>query len=240
MTPVPLNDLFRVFGRIGLLSFGGPAAQISLMHDELVERHKWLTEQQFLGSLSFCMLLPGPEAMQLVTYAGWRLRGTLGGLIAGGLFVLPGALVILALAMGYAYYGQLPMVQAVFAGVKAAVVAIVLRALISLSAKALNGWDSWVLAGLGFAAMFFLNLPFPLLIAAAALWGYLTTRGAASVGVSPSLPAPRTTAKTVAIWAALWAAPVVVALLTGAEFLRDIAVFFSTLAVVTFGRATDA
>ena len=237
MTPVPLNDLFRVFGRIGLLSFGGPAAQISLMHDELVERHKWLTEQQFLGSLSFCMLLPGPEAMQLATYAGWRLRGTLGGLIAGGLFVLPGALVILALAMGYAYYGQLPMVQAVFAGVKAAVVAIVLRALISLSAKALNGWDSWVLAGLGFAAMFFLNLPVPVLIAAAALWGYLTTRGAASVGVSPSLPAPRTTAKTVAIWAALWAAPVVVALLTGAEFLRDIAVFFSTLAVVTFGGA---
>ena len=237
MTPVPLNDLFRVFGRIGLLSFGGPAAQISLMHDELVERHKWLTEQQFLGSLSFCMLLPGPEAMQLATYAGWRLRGTLGGLIAGGLFVLPGALVILALAMGYAYYGQLPMVQAVFAGVKAAVVAIVLRALISLSAKALNGWDSWVLAGLGFAAMFFLNLPFPLLIAAAALWGYLTTRGAASVGVSPSLPAPLTTAKTVAIWAALWAAPVVIALLTGAEFLRDIAVFFSTLAVVTFGGA---
>ncbi len=125
--------------RIGLLSFGGPAAQISLMHDELVESAQVADrDSNFCGALSFCMLLPGPEAMQLATYAGWRLRGTPGGLIAGLLFVLPGALVILALALGYAYYGQLPMVQAVFAGIKAAVVVIVLQALIKLSAKALN------------------------------------------------------------------------------------------------------
>ena len=109
-----LVNLVRVFGRIGLLSFGGPAAQISLMHNELVLRHKWLEEKQFLGALSFCMLLPGPEAMQLATYAGWRLRGVRGGLIAGLLFVLPGALVILGLALGYASYGQMPVIQAVF------------------------------------------------------------------------------------------------------------------------------
>ncbi|WP_371224123.1 chromate efflux transporter [Roseovarius sp. 2305UL8-3] len=237
MTP-SLSDLTRVFGRIGVLSFGGPAAQISLMHDELVEKHGWLSEKQFLGALSFCMLLPGPEAMQLATYSGWRLRGTLGGLIAGVLFVLPGALVILALALGYAFYGQMPIVQAVFAGIKAAVVAIVLRALITLSRKALTGWDAWVLAVIGFGAMFFLKLPFPLLIAAAAAWGYLTTRSVAEehADVGP-LPSAGQTMRTVAVWGALWATPVALAVATGASFLTDIALFFSTLAVVTFGGA---
>ena len=107
-------DLLRSFARIGLLSFGGPAAQISVMHDELVTRRGWLSEQQFLGALSFCMLLPGPEAMQLATYAGWRLRGVPGGLVAGLLFVLPGAAVILGLAYAYALLGTLPLVQALF------------------------------------------------------------------------------------------------------------------------------
>ncbi len=115
----PLGDLFRVFGRIGLLSFGGPAAQIALMHDELVDRRGWLEEQQFLGALSFCMMLPGPEAMQLATYCGWRLRGTLGGLIAGGLFVLPGVMVIAVLALIYGAYGEVPLVQSAFLGIKA-------------------------------------------------------------------------------------------------------------------------
>src|SRR6056297_771359 len=170
------GDLFRVFGRIGLLSFGGPAAQIALMHTELVDRHKWLKENQFLGALSFCMLLPGPEAMQLATYAGWRLRGTLGGLIAGALFVLPGALVILGLAMGYAAYGQVPVIQALFVGIKATVVVIVLQALLSLSRRALKTWDSWALAVLGFIAMFFLSIPFPAIIIIAALWGVTTQR----------------------------------------------------------------
>lgn len=236
MTP-SFNAMFRVFGRIGVLSFGGPAAQISLMHDELVERHGWLSEKQFLGALSFCMLLPGPEAMQLATYAGWRLRGVAGGLLAGLLFVLPGALVILMLATGYAFYGQLPMVQAIFTGIKAAVIAIVLRALISLSRKALTGWDAWMLAGLGFVAMFFLGLPFPLLIAAAALWGYLSTRAQPVAPAVTSLPGFAATAKTVALWGALWAAPIVAAVMLKADFLRDIALFFSTLAIVTFGGA---
>ncbi|MGK8235767.1 chromate efflux transporter [Roseovarius sp. MS2] len=239
MSAPPLALIFRSFARIGLLSFGGPAAQISMMHDELVERRGWLTEQQFLGALSFCMLLPGPEAMQLCTYAGWRLRGVLGGLIAGLLFVLPGAAVILVLGLGYATYGDLPLVQAVFLGIKAAVVVIVLQALLKLARRALKGWDSWVLAGLGFVAMFFLSVPFPLIIAAAALWGAWSHRSVA-VDASMVAPVPVAISQTVAtalIWGALWAAPVLLVWGTGATFLTDLALFFSKLAVVTFGGA---
>ena len=236
MTPAFI-EIFGVFLRIGLLSFGGPAAQISMMHEDVVVRHKWLSEQQFLGALSFCMLLPGPEAMQLATYAGWRLRGVPGGLLAGLLFVLPGAVVILALAMGYAYFGRLPLVQALFLGVKAAVVVIVLQALLNLSRRALVGAQSWVLAGLGFAAMFFLSVPFPVIIAAAALWGYLASRGEASV---PSVATPvrlGSTLRTAAFWGALWSAPIGLSWALGATFLTDLALFFSKLALVTFGGA---
>lgn len=235
---VTLAEFLRSFGRIGLLSFGGPAAQISLMHEELVDRRGWLTEPQFLGALSFCMLLPGPEAMQLSTYAGWRLRGTPGGLIAGLLFVLPGAAVILALALAYASYGQLPLVQAAFLGIKAAVIVIVLRALWSLSRKALKTGAHWGLAGLSFALMFFASAPFPLLIMAAAFWGYMTTRSAgdAETAPPPALPATRTL-RTVLLWSAIWAAPVALAYATDPAFLGEIALFFSKLAVVTFGGA---
>jgi len=236
MCAPPLSDIFRSFLRIGLLSFGGPAAQISMMHAELVERRGWLEERQFLGALSFCMLLPGPEAMQLATYAGWRLRGVPGGLIAGLLFVVPGALVILALGLGYALYGGVPLVQALFFGIKAAVVAIVLQALLNLARKALKDRASWVLAGLAFVAMFVLSVPFPIIIAAAALWGYLSARSEAG-GAPPAAVPLRGTLVTVAIWGALWAAPVLVAWGTGATFLTDLALFFSKLAVVTFGGA---
>ena len=235
--PPSLPDLFRVFGRIGLLSFGGPAAQISLMHEDLVEKRGWLSEKQFLGALSFCMLLPGPEAMQLATYTGWKLRGIPGGLIAGLLFVLPGAAAILALALGYVAYGQLPLVQASFTGIKAAVVAIVLRALLSLSQKALTGWADWALAICGFGAMFFLGVPFPYLIAGAALWGYLRTGAEAVAEYDSTLPAPGQTLMTVLIWGGLWAAPVLLVMVLDQTFLRDIALYFSTLAVVTFGGA---
>ncbi|WP_397542076.1 chromate efflux transporter [Roseovarius salis] len=232
----PLSQIFAVFARIGVLSFGGPAAQISLMHSELVDRHRWLTEKQFLQALSFCMLLPGPEAMQLATYAGWKLRGIPGGLIAGLLFVLPGAAVIMALALGYAHYGDVPLVQSLFAGVKAAVVVVVLRALWRLSHKALAGPSSWALAGLAFAMLFFLSVPFPLIIAAAALWGWASTRLTDTQSPPPPRAAPRTL-RTVVTWATLWLAPVAALWLVNAELLFDIAVFFSTLAVVTFGGA---
>ena len=230
------SALFHSFGRIGLLSFGGPAAQISLMHDELVDRRRWLTEEQFLGALSFCMLLPGPEAMQLATYAGWRLRGVPGGLLAGLLFVGPGAVVILALALAYAQFADLDWVQAAFLGIKAAVVVIVLRALWSLSRKALERRAHWVLAGCAFVAMYALSVPFPLVIVAAALAGFLLGRDAPP-DVAPPRPAHGHLLRTIAIWGTLWAAPVALARALGATFLTEIGLFFSKLAVVTFGGA---
>lgn len=235
---VPVPDLLRVFGRIGILSFGGPAAQIALMHRELVETRPWLTEKQFLGALSFCMLLPGPEAMQLATYCGWRLRGVAGGLIAGGLFVLPGAIVVLALALAYAAYGALPGLQAAFLGVKAAVVIIVVEALLKLSRKALRRSDNWILAVLSFVAIFFLSLPFPLIIAVAALYGALRGNSEAS-GVTPA-KLTRTPATTVGIFAAggaVWAAPLMLAAALNQSLLTQIGLYFSKLAVVTFGGA---
>ena len=127
MTNPSLLEATKVWLKIGLLSFGGPAAQIALMHREVVEARGWLSEQQYLNALSFCMLLPGPEAMQLATYSGWRLHGVVGGLIAGLLFVVPGAIVILGLAVVYAFFGEVPLVSAMFLGVKAVVVVIVFR-----------------------------------------------------------------------------------------------------------------
>ena len=133
-----LSQSVRIWSKVGLLSFGGPAAQIALMHREIVDRKNWLSEVQFLNALNFCMLLPGPEAMQLATYAGWRINGVLGGLIAGLLFVIPGALVIALLASVYVYFGELPLVNALFLGVKSAVVIIVIEALLRVSKKALK------------------------------------------------------------------------------------------------------
>src|SRR6187551_733537 len=125
-SPKPtFQEALAVWARIGVLSFGGPAGQIALMHRVLVDERRWIGEDHFLRALNFCMLLPGPEAMQLATYVGWRLHGTLGGLVAGLLFVLPGALVVLALSIAYALYGQLPFVEAAFVGIKAAVLVIV-------------------------------------------------------------------------------------------------------------------
>lgn len=233
-----LSALLNVFGRIGCLSFGGPAAQIALMHRELVETRNWLSERDFLSALSFCMLLPGPEAMQLATYAGWRLRGWRGGVIAGALFVLPGAVVIMALALLYASFGTLDAVQTLFLGVKAAVIAIVLQALWRLSGKALTGPMAWGLAGAAFIALSILSLPYPLVIAGAAVLGALSLQkladAPAAVGTA-TLPA---TLRTVAVWGALWAAPVVLAVVFAPDsLLAEIGVFYSKLAVLTFGGA---
>lgn len=236
--PPAYPDLLRVFGRIGLLSFGGPAAQITLMQRELVETRGWLDQAEFLRALSFCMLLPGPEAMQLATYAGWRLRGTLGGLIAGLLFVLPGALVIFALALAYASYGQLPVVEALFLGIKAAVVVIVLMALRGLAARALRGHGDIVIAALAFVGIFFLQLPFPVIIATAALWGWWRSRAETDTTAPNSRPVPlNRTLRTATLWLALWLVPLALLIWLEAGLLADMAVFFSTLAVVTFGGA---
>jgi chromate transporter len=229
------SELTRVFGRIGLLSFGGPAAQIALMHKSLVEERDWLSEDQFLRALSFCMLLPGPEAMQLATYAGWRQRGILGGLIGGGLFVLPGAAVIMVLALLYGSYGALPLVQAVFLGVKATVVVIVIEALIKVSKRALKSRTSVWLAAFAFVALFFFALPFPLVIVIAGIVGAMTATTNA-----PSVEATRfpwaKSAAIIVIGCLLWAAPFAF-IGAGHPILAEIGSFFAWLAVVTFGGA---
>lgn len=229
------SRLSQVFGRIGVLSFGGPAAQIALMHDMLVTREKWLTEEQYLRALSLCMLLPGPEAMQLATYAGWRLRGIAGGLLAGLLFVLPGAAVILVLAIAYIKFGDIAAVQAAFLGIKAAVIVVVLQALLRLGQKALNGPLAWCLAGTGFLALFVFGIPFPWVVIAAGLIGALraTDMGAAA---NPA-PARAQTARVTAVFGALWTAPLAFLWFTAQSFLLEIGLFFSKLAVVTFGGA---
>ena len=238
--PAPtLAQAFVVWLRIGLLSFGGPAAQIALMHREIVDTRNWLSEKQYLNALSFCMLLPGPEAMQLATYAGWRLHGTIGGLIAGLLFVLPGAIVIFALALIYALYGDVPVVNALFLGVKAAVIVIVIEALLKVAKRALHLPEHWVIATLAFIGIFLLAIPFPLIIVTAAAFGFMRARREAvdeqpvRVHVSPI----RSLATTMT-WLVLWAAPMLaLAAFDNDGLLLEIGIFFSKLAVVTFGGA---
>ncbi|MCK0138469.1 chromate efflux transporter [Aliiroseovarius sp. F47248L] len=238
MTP-SLPDLTRIFARIGWMSFGGPAAQIAVMHRELVEDRPWLTERQFLNALSFCMLLPGPEAMQLCTYAGWRLRGVTGGMIAGLLFVLPGAMVMLCLAYAYARWGQVPMVEAVFLGVKAAVVIVVLQALLRLAKKTLQRRAHWAIALTSFVALYAFDAPFPLVILTAACVGMIgMTSHHSAVSPTPSAKvSPYRTLRQAAIWLVLWFAPILLAYNMGAETLTTVGLFFSKLAVVSFGGA---
>lgn len=228
------REIFLVFHRIGWLSFGGPAGQIALMHGELVERRHWLSEQQFLRALSLCMLLPGPEATQLAAYAGWRLRGIPGGLIAGGLFVLPGAMVIAALAAAYATWGQLPLVQAAFLGIKAAVLAVVVQALLRVSQKALKGRAHRQIALAAFLAIAGFSLPFPLVILTAAAVGTMMRPV-----LTESSPAPHP-AKSLAILLPgipIWLAPVGLAWAMGSAFLTTLGIFFAKLAIVSFGGA---
>lgn len=237
MTPPSVSEMIRVFGRIGLLSFGGPAAQISLMHRELVETRNWLKEKQFLGALSFCMMLPGPEAMQLATYTGWRMRGVYGGLIGGLLFVLPGALVIALLSALYIAFGDLAPVKAAFLGVQAAVVTIIIQALFRLSGKVLKDWPARLMAIAAFVALFTSALPFPVVVLLAGFIGFLRPSPSEADEIRPTIVPWQQTFKTVLIWGGLWAIPVFGIWVSGATFLTDIALFFSKLAVVTFGGA---
>jgi chromate transporter len=234
-----LSEATRIWWRIGVLSFGGPAAQIALMHKEIVEDRSWLSEQQFLNALSFCMLLPGPEAMQLATYAGWRLHGTIGGLIAGFLFVLPGAAVIMALAILYSSYGNVPLVEALFYGIKAAVLVIVVEALLRVGKKALSARLHWIIAAAAFVGIFFLSFPYPLIVLAAGLFGWLFSTNAQDIPQASSTPATKPkTIKTIAIWTVIWLLPLAGLAVIGApDLIIDLGQFFSTLAVVTFGGA---
>jgi chromate transporter len=237
MTP-SLAELTRAFARIGCLSFGGPAAQIALMHRVVLDEKRWVEEQDYLRALSFCMLLPGPEAMQLATWIGWRLHGVPGGLIAGGLFVLPGAAVVLVLSLVYAALGDVPIVAALFTGIQAAVIAIVVEALIRVSKRALKSPEAYVIAAAAFVGLFFLKLPFPLIILAAGIWGFLRT--------SPTVRAPDAVAppralgqslRAAVLWLAIWLLPLAALVALAPARLAEIGLFFSRLAVLTFGGA---
>ncbi len=247
LTKPSFSELVRVSARIGCLSFGGPAGQIALMHRELVDERRWIDEEQYLHALNFCHLLPGPEAQQLATWIGWRLHGIKGGLAAGLLFVVPGALVILGLSILYAYAANLGWFAALFLGIKAAVLAIVAQALIRIGGRALNTEFKKLVAVVAFAGLFLFNLPFPLIVLGAGALGILVASYrpdwiALKINGNPVAagPAPwAQTLRTVLAWTAIWAAPMVLVLLTlGRDHvLWDIGSFFSQLAVVTFGGA---
>lgn len=232
-------EIFAVFLKIGLLSFGGPAAQIALMHKILVDERKWLSEQQFLNGLSFCMLLPGPEAMQLATYAGWRLHGLIGGLIAGLLFVLPGACLIFVLAAIYVAFGDVTLIDTLFLGVQAVAVVIVVEALLRVSKRALNGASHWIIAGLSFAGIFFFSTPYPLIVLLAGLYGAFSASNTHNPDPAPKVETSlRRSVTTISVGLILWALPVVlIDLAVGPSILTELGVFFSKLSTVTFGGA---
>jgi len=243
-------ELVRVSARIGFLSFGGPAGQIALMHRELVDQRRWVEEGAFLRALNLCHLLPGPEAQQLATWIGWRLHGVRGGLAAGLLFVIPGAAVMLGLSLLYVAAAGLGWFAALFLGIKAAVLAIVAQAVVRVGKRALGTRFKLALAVLAFLAFAALDAPFPLVIAVTALIGAIVARvrpqwlgahpaPAASTAGSDRAALIRSTAATVAVWLAIWAAPMalVAATLGTGHVLWDVGAFFSKLAVVTFGGA---
>ena len=242
--------LLRVFTRIGFLSFGGPAGQIALMQHELVDERKWVEQGAFLRALNLCHLLPGPEAQQLATWIGWRLHGVRGGLAAGMLFVVPGALVMLGLSLLYVMAAGLAWFAALFLGIKAAVLAVVAQALIRVGRRALGTRFKLGLAILAFTALSLAKLPFPLVIFCAALVGFAVGRVhpewlAAHVLHQQTPPATskrrlaKSTLATITVWLAIWAAPMalIAATLGTGHVLWDIGAFFSKLAVVTFGGA---
>jgi len=250
------GEALRVWIKIGLLSFGGPAGQIALMHRELVENRGWLSERRFLHALNYCMLLPGPEAQQLAIYTGWLLHKTRGGLVAGALFVLPGALLMFAICWIYIVHGQLPWIAAVFYGLKAAVMAIVAAAIIRIGRKILTNLVMWGIAALSFIGIFFLGLPFPLIVLSALVMGWFgskrypeifrasSSHGDLSVKDDevtdlPPLPAFRQMMGKAAMWIGIWWLPVVacLALLGPQHVFTQQGAFFSKAALVTFGGA---
>jgi chromate transporter len=257
--PVSFGEAFRTWLRVGLLSFGGPAGQIALMHRILVDEKKWISEARFLHALNYCMLLPGPEAQQLAVYVGWLLHRTLGGLVAGILFVLPGALVILGLSILYAGFRELTIIQALFFGIKAAVLAVVIEAVIRIGKRALKNHAMYTIAAAAFVAIFFLDAPFPLVVIGAAAVGFMGGRMRPDLFVLKSghgngseaddtldgerfahtRPSLAHAAGVLAVSLILWFGPIAVLWAQyGPDhvFIQE-GIFFSKMAVVTFGGA---
>jgi chromate transporter len=262
--PVSLGEAFWVWLRIAALSFGGPAGQIAVMHRILVDEKRWIGEHRFLHALNYCMLLPGPEAQQLATYIGWLMHKTRGGLVAGGVFVLPGAIAIMALSWIYALYGHVGIVSGLFFGLKCAVLALVLQAVIRIGSRSLKNTVMRSLAAAAFVLIFFFNMPFPLIVLGAGVIGFFGGRagvpafqvggghGAASGNIvadadtllGEELPAHASptigqSMRQALVWLVLWLAPVVALFLLMGEgsVFTQIATFFSKMAVVTFGGA---
>src|SRR5436190_8738356 len=225
--------------KLGFISFGGPAGQIAIMHRVLVDEKKWIEEERLLHALNFCVLLPGPEAQKLATYVGWLLHGTRGGLAAGILFVLPGALVMLGLSILYAVGRGIPAIEGALFGIKAAVLVIVVDALIRIGKRALKTRFLIAVAALAFIGIFFLSAPFPLIVLAAAVAGFYATKAPLGSAAAPMPGRWRHAALALAIGSALWWAPValVAATLGAKHALMDVGLFFSKLAVVSFGGA---
>ena len=259
---VSFGEAFRFWLKLGFISFGGPTGQIAIMHQELVERRRWISEQRFLHALNFCMVLPGPEATQLATYIGWLMHRTWGGVVAGGLFVLPSVFILIALSWMYLTYGSVPVVAGIFYGIKPAVTAIVLVAAHRIGSRALRHPALWAIAGAAFVAIFAFKLPFPVIVVAAGLIGYLGGRfypgvfasnaghkGQASYGpalIDDDTPTPAharfSWGKLSAYFAAglaLWGLAIgALAVAYGQEgTLTQMGIFFSKAALLTFGGA---
>jgi chromate transporter len=258
---ISFGEAFRVWLRVALLSFGGPAGQIAVMHRILVDEKNWISESRFLHALNYCMLLPGPEAQQLATYIGWLLHRTAGGIMAGGLFILPGVICIMALSYIYAAFGNVGFIEALFFGLKAAVLAIVIQAVVRVGKRALRNRIMVALAAIAFVAIFFFNVPFPIIIVSAGLIGYLGAKsgrpefaavphggGKNSAAVDSMLsdelpehvrPTVPRALRVSAVWLMLWLVPVgaLLVFLGQANVFTQIALFFSKMAMVTFGGA---
>ena len=257
---ISFGEAFRVWLRVALLSFGGPAGQIAVMHRILVEEKNWISESRFLHALNYCMLLPGPEAQQLATYIGWLLHRTAGGIMAGSLFILPGVICIMGLSYIYAAFGNVGFIEALFFGLKAAVLAIVIQAVVRVGKRALRNRVMIALAAIAFIAIFFFSVPFPVIIITAGVIGYFGARSGrpefAAVGhgggknaavdsmlgdespdhIRPSVPRAL---RVSAVWLLLWLVPVGALLIAFGEanVFSQIALFFSKMAMVTFGGA---
>ena len=249
--PPSFREALAIWGKIGLINFGGPAGQIALMHRILVEEKRWIDETRFLHALNYCMLLPGPEAMQLAVYVGWLMHGVRGGLVAGVFFVLPGFFVLLALSTAYVLVGDVPIVAGILFGLKAAVLAIVAEALLRVSRRALKGPASVAIAVAAFVAIAFLSVPFPLIVLATAIVGLSLADRSTPSQAGPDavsqhadvLSAHRnpwaTSIKAAFVWLTVWFVPVaLIAFLVGGQHVFvEVALFFSKVAVVTFGGA---
>ncbi|MEI6713610.1 MAG: chromate efflux transporter [Verrucomicrobiota bacterium] len=256
------GEAFRFWLKLGFISFGGPTGQIAIMHAELVEKRRWISEARFLHALNYCMLLPGPEAQQLATYVGWLLHGTWGGVVAGGLFVLPSMFILWALSWGYVCFGTLPSIAAVLYGLKPAVLAIVAAAVVRIGKKALRNEWMWAIAALAFLALFIFHMPFPLIVVTAALLGVigglvspdkfaLIQRHGSKATVEPSVISDEEVPVAASdrswsrvfrvsfIWLSIWWLPVLLLVfwLGRDHTLVREAVFFSKAALVTFGGA---